>query len=99
MVAYAFAWPTLIDVSAQAAYPGAPQVVLPFTPNSILISLEDDPSVLRGCTVSFDGAIDAGFLLTGVPQQSQNWNPSNYRNIYFKRYGALGARKIRIQVQ
>ena len=99
MVAYAYAWPALIDVSAQAAYAGTPQVILPFTPNQIMISLEDDPSVLRGCEVSFDGTTTAGFLLTGVPQQAQTWNPLSYRNIYFKRYGSLGAQKIRIQVQ
>jgi hypothetical protein len=99
MPAYAFAWPDLVDVSAQVSFPSPAQVILPFTPNSIMISLEDDPSVLRGCVVSFDGSTAAGFLLTGVPQQSQTWNPAGYRNIYFKRYGALGAQKIRIQVQ
>jgi len=95
----AYAWPALIDVSAQAAYPGSPQVLLTFTPNKIFISLEDDPSVLRGCAVSFDGTTDAAFFLTGIPQCAQEFDPANYRRMFFKRYGTLGAQKIRIQVQ
>jgi hypothetical protein len=88
----------LVDVSAQAAYPTNPQVEFTFNPTKILIGLEDDPAVLKGCAVSFDGVNDAGFLITGDYAESKSWT-GPYRRIWLKKYTAVGASMVRVEVE
>ena len=88
----------LVDVSAQVAYPATPQITLSTNPTSILIGLEDDPSVLKGCAISFNGVDDAGFLMTGNYAESKRWT-TPYTRIWFRKYTAVGASMVRVEVE
>lgn len=54
----------IVDVTAQAAYPAAPQVTCDFTPDSWLVAYEDD-SAGFDIYFSFDGVEDHGRIRKG----------------------------------
>lgn len=77
-----------VDVSAQAAYPAAnaPQVVIPFVPKSLTMSII---SGTEGVKVSFDGVDDHIQLTPGTPLQGYvAQQGSGMQNVWLKRNAA-----------
>lgn len=75
-----------LDLSAVAAYPGTPQVILPFQPHSVAIVIEDDPASATDAAVSFDGSTDHATLIGGRPSASLYWEPARFTRIWLKAY-------------
>jgi hypothetical protein len=86
---------TLVDVSAQAAYPATPQVTIGFNAKSIAVIIEDAASTGVGCVVSFDGTTDALHMVAGIASSAAEWENLPFRKVFLKSYGA-GATKVRV---
>ena len=52
-----------VDVVGAATYPATPQVLIPFTPEDVLVLVEHPTLAIY---VSFDGTTDAGKLTPGI---------------------------------